>query len=234
MPRSRSEQQAGADREVARTRVWRAAVELFAAKGFHGTGIRELADAAGLSSASLYHYMGSKDDLLFGIMRHSLLRLGAAAQRVSERTAEPGERIAGLVHVHVLSHALYPDETAVVDHELRALGPEHRKAAVALRDSYEDYWRRAVADGCDTGLFHAPERSVVRIALLEMCSAVAGWYAPGGPLGLDEIAAAHARMALAALGAPPEVQRAPFVTDVSHARRLVEEIWQVALPPGRA
>ena len=39
-------------------------VALFAAKGFHGTGIRELADAAGLSSATLYHYMGTKEDLL--------------------------------------------------------------------------------------------------------------------------------------------------------------------------
>ena len=41
-----------------------AALTLFAERGYHGTGIRQLADAAGLSSASLYHYMGTKEELL--------------------------------------------------------------------------------------------------------------------------------------------------------------------------
>ena len=50
-------------------RVRRAALELFAERGFHGTGIRQLAERAGLSSASLYHYMGTKEDLLVELMR---------------------------------------------------------------------------------------------------------------------------------------------------------------------
>ena len=44
-------------------RVRRAAVKLFAGKGFHGTGIRDLAQEAKISSASLYHYIGTKEDL---------------------------------------------------------------------------------------------------------------------------------------------------------------------------
>ncbi|MGW3242743.1 TetR/AcrR family transcriptional regulator [Streptomyces sp. NPDC001070] len=234
MPRTPAARPAAGDREATRGRVWRAAVELFAAKGFHGTGIRELADAAGLSSATLYHYMGSKDELLFAIMRQSLERLSVAADRVAEGTAAPAERIAALVHVHVLAHALHPSETAVVDHELRALGPEQREAAVRLRDRYEDRWRETITAGCAGGVFAVPEPSVVRIALLQMCSAVADWYAPDGPLGLDEIAGTHARIALAALGAAAGVQSAGFVTDIGPGRKLVEEIWQLDLPPTRS
>ena len=53
-------------------RVRQAALELFAERGFHGTGIRQLAERAGVSSASLYHYMGTKEDLLVALMTSSL------------------------------------------------------------------------------------------------------------------------------------------------------------------
>ncbi len=53
-------------------KVQRAAVLLFAAHGFAATGIRELGAAAGINSATLYHYTGSKEDLLVSIMRSCL------------------------------------------------------------------------------------------------------------------------------------------------------------------
>jgi len=42
-------------RPATRQRVRDAAVELFAERGYHGVGIRELAERAGLTSATLYH-----------------------------------------------------------------------------------------------------------------------------------------------------------------------------------
>ena len=41
-----------------------AARDLFARRGFHQASIREIARAAGLSLAGLYHYVGGKDELL--------------------------------------------------------------------------------------------------------------------------------------------------------------------------
>ena len=45
----------------------------FARDGYAATGIRQLAEEAGLTSAALYHYMGSKEDLLVAIMRSTIL-----------------------------------------------------------------------------------------------------------------------------------------------------------------
>ena len=44
-------------------RIHRAAVRLFATHGFAGTGIRKIADEAGVTVASLYHYVGTKEEL---------------------------------------------------------------------------------------------------------------------------------------------------------------------------
>jgi len=73
----------------ARQRVRDAAVHLFAVKGFHGTGIRDLAEAAQLSSASLYHYMGTKEGLLVSIMVESLERLLETGRRLVVESATP-------------------------------------------------------------------------------------------------------------------------------------------------
>lgn len=133
-------------------RIRRAALTLFAAKGFHGTGIRDLAEAAGLSSASLYHYMGTKEDLLLRIMRECMIRLLTAGHRVVAADPDPRSRLAGLVQVHVLSHALHPLETAVVDHELRALSPPPARAwwrsGTSTRTCGGRPSRRAAPAGC--------------------------------------------------------------------------------------
>lgn len=186
--------------EPARERVRAAALELFAERGFHGTGIRELAQRAGLSTSSLYHYMGTKEDLLAEIMRDSMELLIEAASAIP-RDAAPATRIARLVHVHVLAHAARPLHTRVADDELRALSAPLSDEIVALRDRYEAIWRAAIDDGVAAGVFRAGAPGVARMALLEMCSGVARWYRPDGPLALDDLARQYVDMALGLLRA---------------------------------
>jgi AcrR family transcriptional regulator len=202
-------------------RVRAAAVALFAVKGFHGTGIRELADAAGLSSATLYHYIGTKEDLLVDIMQTSLDRLLTAAGQVLTESPSPVAAMNGLVQTHVVAHALRQAETVVVDTELRALSPERRRPIVALRDEYEDLWESVIEKGQASGSFQVPDASVARLALLQMCSGVANWYASGGRHTLAEIAEMHARLCLAMLGAGPE----PGLPAAGHYIRLVAGVW---------
>ncbi|ONI75040.1 TetR family transcriptional regulator [Actinosynnema sp. ALI-1.44] len=202
-------------------RVRQAAIELFATRGFHGTGIRDLAEAAGLSSATLYHYMGTKEELLVSIMRASLDRLVTAACQVTADVPDPIGRVTNLVALHVYTHAEQQLETRVVDGEIRALSPEHRPRIIALRDEYEACWQSAIDDGCDRGLLRPSSRGVARLALLEMCSGIARWYSPTGPFTLDELAERYVEMALGLLGATGPVP-AP---DLAPVRELVAANW---------
>ncbi|MGH3518194.1 MAG: TetR/AcrR family transcriptional regulator [Haloechinothrix sp.] len=202
-------------------RVRKVAVRLFATKGFHGVGIRELAQAANLSSASLYHYMGTKETLLADIMRECLERLLSAAQLAIADVDDPVERVGRLVSLHVLAHAVQAAETAVVDNEVRSLSPAARRSVVALRDDYEALWAEAITDGCRTGIFHSDDQGVSRRALLEMCSGVARWYSPKGPLPLPALATQYTGLALRALGAQPTTP------DLARCAAIVSEVWGV-------
>lgn len=203
-------------------RVRQAAVKLFAAKGFHGTGIRELAQEARLSSASLYHHMGTKEELLAEIMRDCLGRLLAAAGQAIEGVADPRERMGRLVALHVLTHARQPDETKVVDDEVHALSPRLRGPVVELRDAYERLWADAVDAGLRQGVFHTRRPAVTRKALLAMCNGVARWYAPRGPLSLDDLAEHYALLALRALGG----ERPGTGPDLAVCRAVLAATWR--------
>ena len=44
------------------------AAVLFARRGYHAVGIRELADSVGLSTSTLYHYYATKQDILYAVI----------------------------------------------------------------------------------------------------------------------------------------------------------------------
>lgn len=202
-------------------RVRKAAVRLFATKGFHGVGIRELATAAKLSSASLYHYMGTKEELLADIMWDCLERLLSAAMLATTDVQDPQEKVGRLVALHVIAHAVQAKETAVVDNEIRSLSPKLRRRVIAQRDAYERLWADAIAEGHESGVFVADDDGVTRRALLEMCSGVARWYSPRGVLPLAELATRYSTLALRSLGGGEN----PPTPDMDRCRTVVRYTW---------
>lgn len=168
--------------------IQQAAVLLFAARGFAATGIREIGRELKLNSATLYHYTGSKEDLLVGIMRLTLENLSAMGQIAIKRSARPVEQLGYLVSAHVGLVALNPLTSKVIDHELRALSPENHVALLALRDEYETLWADVFARGLANGEFtKATDTKITRLAIIEMCNGVANWFHADGPLTIVEI-----------------------------------------------
>ncbi|MGV9712149.1 TetR/AcrR family transcriptional regulator [Gordonia sp. NPDC003424] len=54
--------------ETAREEILDAAAELFTRHGYTGTSTRMIAEAVGIRQASMYHYFGTKDDILVALL----------------------------------------------------------------------------------------------------------------------------------------------------------------------
>jgi AcrR family transcriptional regulator len=184
-------------------RLHRAALRLFATHGFDGTGIRKIAEEAGITVASLYHYVGTKEDLLERMMSESMSELLTPARAAAEQAGDPIGRIGALVDLHVRRHATHSQLCLVGDTELRSLSPARRARIIALRDEYQGLWRQAIAEGAACGTFAVPDTALATMALLQMCTGVAYWYAPEGRLSLDAISSAFVAMAVALLTSSP-------------------------------
>ncbi len=193
------------DEGVASTaeRVENAALRLFAIRGFEGTGIRSIADEAGITLGSLYHYIGTKEDLLDRLMRKSMMGLLEPGRELVEQNPDPHSRIVELVDLHVRRHAEDNLLSVVGDAEIRSLTASRRREAVAMRDAYELLWEETIQQGVKEGRFEVPDVKLATLALLEMCSGVAYWYSPSGRLSLDAISKGFVDMALSLLRADP-------------------------------
>jgi AcrR family transcriptional regulator len=190
-------------------RIHRAALRLFATYGFAGTGIRKIADEAGITVASLYHYVGTKEELLERMMHESMSQLLGPAREV---TGDPAQRIRALVGLHVRRHAQASQLCRVGDTELRSLSRAPRARIVALRDEYQAIWTDAITSGIACGAFAVPDARVAAMALMQMCTGVAHWYSPRGRLSLDQVSTAFVTMAMAMLTADALALRAVAAT----------------------
>lgn len=168
--------------------VQQAAVLLFAARGFAATGIREIGRKLQLNSATLYHYTGSKEDLLVDIMRLALENLSAMGQFAVTRSVRPVEQLGYLVSAHVGLAALNPLTSKVIDHELRSLSSQNREVLLVLRDEYEALWADVFERGlADREFTKDTDAKLSRLAIIEMCNGVANWFHADGPLTIVEI-----------------------------------------------
>lgn len=167
--------------------VQRAAVELFAERGYTATGIRDIARHVGLTSAALYHYTGGKELLLVGVMRDSLVEMNEWGRQAVAFSADPAIQLARLVKMHVGVQAFNPCSARVTDSEVRSLTAANRTVVVGLRDRYEALWQRVLDDGVLSGAFTIADTRIARLALLETCNGVVNWFKPGGRLAVEEI-----------------------------------------------
>jgi AcrR family transcriptional regulator len=178
-------------------RVRQAALGLFAKKGFQATGIRDIATEAGISVASLYHYMSTKDDLLLSIMEYGLKRLTLAGRWMVDNTSGgPVEQLAALTQLHVWTHGVRQQSTLVVDREIRSLSGDQLQYILSLRDGYEHLWRDVIRRGAAEGSMDVLNPKLSSFALLEMCTGVSHWYSATGELSLLHIAEVYADAAL--------------------------------------
>lgn len=208
MPRALSslEREPGEDAaDSTEQRIVDAATRLFAERGYHAVGMRELADAVGLRPASLYNHYRSKQELLFAIAYGTMAALDAGARAAVAAQPTPREQLRAWVVWHVLYHARHPERAKVADEQLRALDDEHRAAVVAARDAYEALVKGLLDAGREAHGWSVPHRSVVTNAITTMCTAVDGWFRAEGPLTAEQVADVYADFVLAALerGAAP-------------------------------
>lgn len=72
--RSRSKRREGASTDK-RERILKAAIRVFARKGFYSTRVSEIAKAAGVADGTIYLYFKNKDDVLISIFQDRISKL---------------------------------------------------------------------------------------------------------------------------------------------------------------
>lgn len=189
--------ESGGGREL----LLRAALEAFFEHGFHGTSMRNIAERAGTAISHAYYYFPSKAEMLRTLMVGVIDDLIAALdQAAAEAGPDPAARLAAVVRAHVRFHTERQADSFVTNTELRSLSPETRDEIVAMRDRIAAFFKTAVDDGIRENLFRCRHRDEAVLAIVTMCTAVAGWYRADGPQTPQAVADHYAELVLNMLG----------------------------------
>jgi AcrR family transcriptional regulator len=183
------------DSPATRRAIVAAALETFAARGYHGSTLKDISRGTGMSTAALYVHFASKEELLFEISK----RGHEAALEVIELAAasgtSPADALDLLVYTFTRWHAEQRTLAYVVQHEWIALNPEHVTAIQQLRGQIQAVVRKVLQDGADIGQLDVPDLRGSSAALLSWCIDVARWFDPEGPYTPDGLARSYLKLA---------------------------------------
>lgn len=152
---------------------------MFRERGFADTGMREIAEAADLSPANLYHYFGGKDEILFYCQDRALDRMLASLRAARRSSAPAAEKVGVVVRAH-LSTMLDVVEGASAHLQVEALSPPLRAKIVRKRDQYERGLRRLIDDGVAHGELVASDPALIARAILGALNWSVTWFRPDG------------------------------------------------------
>jgi AcrR family transcriptional regulator len=163
-----------------------AAAREFARRGYDSTTMQDLAASMGLATGALYHYFGSKEQLLIEICDQLMEPLLARARDLMRGDAPPEEKLRALVRMWVANVIRYRDHMLVFQQERHAIeaGAKWR----GVRESRKVF-ERLVQDALErAGASADGDGRLVLMALLGMVNHTAQWYRPRGRLTPEEIA----------------------------------------------
>jgi AcrR family transcriptional regulator len=184
--------------DARRVEILRAAARVFRERGFAAAGMRDIAVAADLSPANLYHYFRGKEEILYFCQDRSLDRLLDALGSARRGRAPLPDRLRGLAAAHV-GCLLDAVDGSAAHLEVNALPPPLRRAIVVKRDRYEEGVRAMIAAGIRRGELREIDPTVATRALLGALNWTAQWFRPEGPQSADRVATLVADYAVGGL-----------------------------------
>ncbi len=152
MPESKKSREL-TNREQKRQRILRAAIDVFASKGYFAARMTDVADAAEVADGTLYLYFEGKEHLLMSIFDSVLGRFIERLDEEIERIEDPFEKLSIMIRLHL--------ETLGRDHALAhvlQIETRHSRRFMSLftRGKLGEYLNRVrdiIIEGQESGVF---------------------------------------------------------------------------------
>jgi len=166
--------------------VYRVAAEIMCHKGYEATSMNDIAEAAGLTKAGIYHYIRGKEDLLFGIMTYAMdnVEQGIIAPALEVTDAE--QRLHTILERHTRSVIEGTGAITIVLEEMTALTPAHRRVITSRKRGYFEFIRRTLQQLAEEGKLRNVNPTTAAFSLLGMILWISRWYRRDGKITPQE------------------------------------------------
>jgi len=181
-----------------------AAARLFSERGYADTSVQLVADELGILKGSLYHYIRTKEDLLFWLLE----KVHADVEEILEEVAaveglDPLERLALYVRRQVLYNLDNLERISIYYHDMERLSAERLQAIVGRRKAHERFITGLIKEAQSAGVADASQDPrVLANCLFGTIIWTYRWYKPNGRASRQNIADVCAAYALTGITGP--------------------------------
>ncbi len=179
---------------------------LFARRGYPATSMNQVAEACGLSKATLYHYYKDKYALLVHIAEAHVTRLAAIVQQVLDRGLAPEPQMRELIASLVREYATAQSAHRVLTEDVRFLEPDDRQRLLDIERAVVRGFAQAVV-ALRPDLKDSVLGMPLTMLLFGMVNWMFTWMKPDGALGYQDMAPVVADLFLGGLPAVRPVSR---------------------------
>ncbi len=149
-----------------REAILRAAIKVFAGKGYFNSKVADIAGAAGIADGTVYLYFKSKDEILHSIFDRAMADFIAEGKRELASIDSPVDRIRRIAELHLERLGADRDMAVVFQVELRGSIKFMEEFSAAGFAEYLDIIRKTIEDGQRSGAFRSDLKPVVGAKIL--------------------------------------------------------------------
>ena len=195
--RAKRTKKSNSNGNIIRNRVFEVAAEVFHRKGYDNTSMSDVATAAGLTKAGLYHHVMSKESLLYTVLDYGLDLTASYVVKPLEEIADPLERLKTMIelHLHLVLEERNLEVTGLL-HECKTLSASDRARINRRKKDYVRMTTDLIADVIKKYNVKDVNPKLAAFALLGMLNWTYQWYKASGDIRRDEIVSGFQQMFL--------------------------------------
>ena len=144
-----------------RQAILRAAIKVFAQKGYFNSKVADIAGEAGIADGTVYLYFKSKDEILHSIFDRAMEEFISEGKREIAELEEPGERLRRIAELHLEKLGADRDLAIVFQVELRGSTKFMEEFSAAGFADYLKIIQQTIEEGQESGVFRKDLKPVV-------------------------------------------------------------------------
>ncbi len=196
----------GVRHEDKRVAILRTAAQLFSTNGYEATSLDMIAEQLGMHKATLYHYIKSKDEVLYQCLLKSFENLDQVIEKMHDRSVPVLER---LRHFAIsLAHAQNNDFGRC--QVLVGARPLELMASSGIRSfqrRLDTTVRELITEGIASGEVKPCNPGLLSAMLFGTLNWVPQWFKEEGKLSIDEVVECFMNMLVNGIGARTQTSR---------------------------
>jgi TetR/AcrR family transcriptional regulator, fatty acid metabolism regulator protein len=173
-----------------REAILRAAIKVFAGKGYFNSKVSDIAGEAGIADGTVYLYFKSKDEILHSIFDRAMEEfIGEGRSEIAE-IGDPEAKLRRIAQLHLEKLGADRDLAIVFQVELRGSTKFMQEFSAAGFAEYLDIIRETIAEGQASGAFRADVKPIVCAKVLygALDEMVTNWILSSKPYPLAPMA----------------------------------------------